>query len=292
LRWEFAVRRLAKVSWILAAGSVVVNGAVAVALWPELRPAAKGFVLKLKAAPRDHELHLARIVELVEAEGLRSDRDRADFVRSWVHRNSVHRIDGEHAKYAFDTPRVVSMLWSTHAEGAPPAHLSCGPRALAMKRILTELGILSRMTMIFTDDFGELRSHTYLGVFDRDTRRWEIQDPDFDAYYVNARTGARASTLELVFGNLDDFVPHQPGRSGWDATDLGKVRQWFEAMLLAPDFEGGRAVVLVNRDRFDLAKRYPNEGNEDFAQFARRRLGRPVVVENQSLASSAQVANR
>jgi hypothetical protein len=283
---------LTTVSWILAAGSVLVNAGVAVALWPELRPVAKGFVRKLTPAPRGHEIHLDHIVQLVEEQGLRSDRDRADFVRSWIHRNSVHRIDGEHAKYAFDTRRVVSMLWSTHAEGAPPAHLSCGPRALAMKRILTELGILSRMTMIFTDDFAELRSHTYLGVFDPESGRWEIQDPDFDAYYVDARTGVRASTLDLVFGNLDDFVPHQPGRSGWDATDLGKVRAWFEAMLIAPDFEGGRAVVLVNRDRFDPAKRYPKHGDEDFPQFARRQLGRPVIVENQSLLQSAQLAER
>jgi hypothetical protein len=284
-----------KLPWIIAAGSLALNAMGAAGtwrLWPELRPLAAEVVRESRPAPPGYERDLASIVGLVHAQRFATERERADFVRDWVHRNSVHQIDADHDRYAFDTRRVLSMVWSTYRDGAEPAHLSCGPRALLMRRILEELGIESRVTMVFTDDFSEVMSHTFLGVYDRDSKRWEIQDPDFNVYYESAATGLRASTLELVFGDLDDFVPRTPEKAGWSQTGLDRIRPWFEAMMLVNHSQGGKSVVLVNRERFDTRRRFAGNGGVDFVEFAMKHYARPVLVENQSLAPTSSFATR
>ena len=110
--------------------------------------------------------YLPLIKDYIESQGIGSKTAVIDFVRSWVNKNSVHEDDPSYnLRAAFNTPRVLSKLWKTHATKDAPVNLTCGPRTFAMQRILDELKIRSRVVMIFTDDFDNCVSHTFLEVF-------------------------------------------------------------------------------------------------------------------------------
>jgi hypothetical protein len=258
--------------------------------WSEIRPVVARIAKQWLRPPLPQQTAaLASIVQLVENQTFASEEERIVFVRDFVYRNSIHRIDEEHARYATDTPRVIAMLWS-HRSGGPPPHLSCGPRAYAMKGLLDALGIPSRAVMIFSDNEQELVSHTFLEVYDRGTLRWSIQDPDFNVHYVNLETRETASTIELVWGDPDRFVPRSPERDGWEENRMAHVkRDYFEAMVhLTRSAE--RSTVLVNADRFDPARRYPGNDGMSFYELAKRHYANPAFVTNHTFEPPRQHA--
>jgi len=71
--------------------------------------------------PQEFSANLDSINAYVQRQGFKTQADIIDFVREYVNRNSIHRIDAEHEAYAFNTPRVVSMLFEhDRGDGAPP----------------------------------------------------------------------------------------------------------------------------------------------------------------------------
>jgi hypothetical protein len=167
--------------------------------------------------------YIASIRKYIESRSIASKTETIDFIRNWVHRNSVHENDPSYdLRAAFNTPRVLSMLWQTHEAREAPVTLTCGPRAFAMQRILKELKIGSRIVMIFTDNFDNCVSHTFLEVFNPDTANWEIQDPDYNIYYIDEKTGERSAALGLIFGDIHSFIPVSYNGKGWK---INKVEQ-------------------------------------------------------------------
>jgi hypothetical protein len=214
---------------------------------------------------------LQAIRKYVEAQTFHSEAERIDFIRNWVYQNSIHLIDKEHDRYAFNTAKVLPMLWHTHLTGQAPAHLSCGPRAAAMQAILKELGIPSQMIFIFTDNYAQVQSHTFLEVFNRETSKWELQDPDFNLYYVNLQTQARVATADLIWGDLDVIVPRSPTAQGWAENNVEILkRDYFEAMMYVNDRKDAKSLILVNLDRFQPEKVFSNNADLTFYGFANK----------------------
>ena len=99
--------------------------------WYAIRPSIvkpdKIEILLQKAQIKLHlrEKMLVKIRKYIESQRFHSETERIDFIRDWVYRNSIHKIDAEHDRYARDTPRILFMLWRSYQTSKDFPHLSC-----------------------------------------------------------------------------------------------------------------------------------------------------------------------
>ena len=279
------IRNMLKIAVIFASLSAnVIFVALTIYYWHALRPTVVSIAKPLlHPTPKEYSSSIQAITQYIDSKKFSSKADKIDFVRNWVYENSIHKIDAQHEEYAFDTSKVISMLWNTHTSKQDYAHLSCGPRALAMKLILDNLDINSRVIMIFTDNNPQVNSHTFLEVLNIDTERWELHDPDFNIYYIDTENGDRIATSRLIWGDLDTVAPISINKEGWKDNNVQHLKQdYFEAMMYMNHLKGDKSVILVNTDRFNAAKVFEKNDNVTFYEFADRHYGKPIFVENQS----------
>ena len=218
-------------------------------------------------------LALRDVTEFIGSRSFTSESDKIDYVRNWVNENSIHKIDEEHRSYAWDTPAVVSMLWDTHLTKSGHPHLSCGPRANAMKSILEGLGVEARIVSTFTDDYSNVRSHTFLDVLNSETGVWELHDPDFNFCVVDMNTNERLPTFRLVAEDLGPVLPISATRSGWREHRIEHLKKsYFDAVM----YHDG-SVIFVNPDRFDMRKRFEGNDGMTFGEFTSSTYGGPGI---------------
>lgn len=180
-----------------------------------------------------------------------------DFVRNFVNENSIHLIDDEHERYAWDSKIVHKMIYQYYSgKSEKKPHLSCGPRAKIMREILTNMGIKSRNVITFSDNYDNIRSHTYLEVFNSSRGVWEAHDPDFNISYIDINTGKNVSVIDLVFGDIDSIKPKNKKGIGWNI-DYGKMGlanlkyKFFDAVLYKES-----SIMVVNKHKFDVDKNF------------------------------------
>lgn len=221
----------------------------------------------------DDEPAVTKIVKLVQEQGLNSYTDTIDFVREFVYDNSIHLIDEEFYEYAQKRKVILEMLYDHYESNAPLPHLACDPRAYAMIDILTGLGIRTRVVHIFSDDYPTIQGHIFLEVFNEDTHRWEVQDPDFNTYYIDKETGIRLCATQLVLGNLNHVAPIAPTREEIDSVTEALINgNYFEAMVIYDDEESAPMLIIINTDRFLPEKNF-GEKNEDVFTYVKRLYG-------------------
>jgi len=193
------------------------------------------------------------------------DHDRAtptEIIRrtmEFVHNNSVHLIDEEHRKYAFDIPVVINkLLLAYEGDDSEKPHLSCGPRSYAMREILTRFGIFSRLVQVFSDDYQEVKGHRLLEVFNPETESWEAWDPDYRVTYVDPDSKRRLDIMKIVFGDREKVVPQDGAIMGWEETKTALLREhYFEAALFESSNNGmANTIVIINRHEFNLGKTF------------------------------------
>jgi len=196
--------------------------------------------------------YLPDILRLIEDQGFETQTETIDFVRDFVYLNSVHKLDKEFWEYAYDTPRVLDMLYETYSQDAPPPHLVCDPRSYALAMILDELSIQSRTVYMYTDDFiadedKGIQSHTFLEVYNEDFGRWEVQDTDYNIYWEHIETGQRVGVMQLVLDDLSHYAPRS-FTPEVEAFAAERLPPYFEVMIYPQDKVG-----VVNIERFDPA---------------------------------------
>jgi hypothetical protein len=193
------------------------------------------------------------------------DDDRAtptEIIRrtmEFVHNNSVHLIDEEHRKYAFDIPVVINkLILAYEGDGSEKPHLSCGPRSYAMREILTRFGIFSRLVQVFSDDYQELKGHRLLEVFNPETGSWEAWDPDYRVTYVDPESKKRLDIMEVIFGDKEKLVPQDGAIMGWEETKTVLLREhYFEAALFEGTNNGmNNSIIIINPHEFNLGKTF------------------------------------
>lgn len=266
------------IRFFLAVAFFLTIGKPAWAVEPRATPAQP----TVQTEDQAYKQALTAIAAYIQRHRFSNDTQRIDFIRDWVNQNSIHLIDKAHAQYAFNVPKVISMLWQTYLTDQAPPHLSCGPRAAAMQAILNKLGMQNRTVFIFTDNYAQVQSHTFLEVFNRDTQKWEIQDPDFNIYYIDVRTQKRLATADLIWGDLDMLVPKSMTAQGWEENNVVILKQdYFEAMMYPAKNKDQQSIILINHDRFDPKKNFPDNGNITFNNFAMRFYKNPVFLVNQ-----------
>lgn len=219
-------------------------------LWPKLSYAKQWVKISL---PPCREA-LKNIVQLFQSHAHGSDLDLTIQVRNWVNTHSVHLVDDEHDSYAFEVAKVVEKLWLRSAGKIEPPHLSCGPRAYAMKEIVDTFGIESRIIDIFAISDGVIRSHTLLEVYDRQQRRWIMQDPDFNVTYRNQIDGRPMSALEvlqadgrMVEYSVDGYLIEN------EINCVNTIAHLFElGVLYRYSYRGRRSLLLWNKKEENL----------------------------------------
>ncbi|MFO0865412.1 MAG: hypothetical protein U0744_12305 [Gemmataceae bacterium] len=229
---------------------------------------------------------LDQLSRIVRDRSLKTIHDQVDFVIWLVHDHSVHCVDAWHNDYGEDERFVMSgILHGFRGDKSQFPHLSCGPRSLAVFRILHRIGIESRLVSLNTGRTGDLLGHTLLEVRNSETNRWEAADPTWAVHYWDSEQKRRASVLDLQFGNLKRIVPSgsRGNLRGWNAAfpislnSNGAVvdtmadvlhLDYFGAALYGAHQTQRPGVMVVNTNRFDVKQTFPATYGKSFREWA------------------------
>jgi hypothetical protein len=264
--------------------------------WLDIAPVlstVKRRALGVPTVEEEFAMSSERILQLVQADKTPSKTELIDGVRSFVFHNSVHKVDEEFEQYKSDIHYLLERMIQTAEKENPPPHSACGPRTIAMRIILAHAGIQSRIVEVYSDNYDQLVSHVFLEVFNPDSQRWEVQDPDLNIYYVHKETGERLSVMELCFGDLEQAVPVSDETRGWEESGVQNLKDdYFETIIYhpqggkAPPIISGTPLILVNTQRFNLDKRFPDNGSQNLIEFLTSvytRYDEPLVLSNQTV---------
>lgn len=216
----------------------------------------------------------ARIVAMAGIEAAMPLDEQVDRLRTFVTRNSIHKIDAEFYSYWHDLPQVIDRMIAFADGLGPPPHLECASRTELMEAVLTRLGHDTRGVAIFENAAG-FPSHTFLEVFDRTNGRWHVQDPDYDLYWQHVASGQRASIFDLVALPFSEVVPCNGTGCGWTLKSWegnNAVRlQTYLGLASVVDRDRDMRPLLVNTSRFNLAAPQFVEGaTRTFCEFAEK----------------------
>ena len=224
-----------------------------------------------------------RILSIINDKNFKSKTEFIDEVRNFVYHNSVNSIKEmglEHDESAWNITYVLEKIYLS-AKGAEfKPYLSCGPRAFAMRAILSDAGIESRIVLLFSDDFDSLEDHTVLEVFNPDTLMWEIQDPDSNSYYIDETTKKRISIAELILDNKESvqLVSDEEKEKDWQKTIMA---HYFDgAMYSFAWTRRSKSVVIYNPERFSASKEFPLDNNLTFFEIVKEKYENPAVISN------------
>lgn len=233
---------------------------------------------------------LDQIVQIVKTGSAQSHVDIVDYVMWFVHENSVEHPGPWHDANWLNGDVIFSGMVNAYRGYTPQKpFMTCGPRSVAMGRILHALGIKSRQIGLFTDDLGSLYGHQLIEVQRMPTGRWEAYDPTWSVFYINRKSGKHVSVMDILFGDLNDIVPTSPdGLSvGWEAvrritgssaSSMASLRyeNYFSAVQYYSFTTKRRQIMVVNTNRFDVEARLVND--TPFRQWADKIYGNPEWI--------------
>jgi hypothetical protein len=175
----------------------------------------------------------SQLAEKVDKNTSKSVNEIIDYTRKLVYENSIHKEDQEHDSYAFNKQAVTKKIWQAIA-GKEKPHLSCGPRVYAMKDILGELNIQSRVVDVMYND--GLNSHTVLEVFNHEIHRWQTHDPDNNSVFLD-KSENRLSAINIL-----------------TRINNGVFNRQIVAVVVRETYDGKQNSLFYNPERFTLKK--------------------------------------
>lgn len=196
-------------------------------------------------------------------------------VLNFVHNNSLHLIDDEHDAYAFNGFLMTKklLLASQGHENEKP-HLSCGPRAGLMVKILGHCGIHARTIQLFSDASKDVAGHRLVEVFNPETQTREVWDPDYRVTFVDAVTKKSLDIMDILLGDLEKIVPKDGNIEGWKETGTEKLKKdnYFGAVLFElPPQQVQYSVIVINQEKFDINKTFSD--GSTFKDWKRKYFG-------------------
>lgn len=207
------------------------------------------------AYPPEQQSAVARFVW---EQGFTTHTEIIDFVRSFIAQNSR---DDAQDDFAPDYGDALAQLYAHYRGEADPPRLLCDGQATAMLTLLKELGIESRLIYLYGDNSSGVQEHTVLEVFNPDTQWWEVHDVLRNLYLANASTGGRISIEQAIFGPLEQ-VAACDAEGQCSQEQLRPDRRYLEAFRY-----GHSDTFWVNPDRFDLSKRFPDNGGANLSEY-------------------------
>ena len=181
-----------------------------------------------------------------------------DATRNFVRENSDHGDGPWFEQHASDYPYVIRMLYLTSIgdKMAERPVLQCGNHAATMATILNQKGYVYRFVRALSGKHNPLQDHVILEVFNKDTDRWELHDPNYNVKYVYAKTREVASLSEVAMADdlAQSIIPCVVGNDrdcGWETNDAGKLltNGYYSAFEIQ-----GRNIIFLNHNRADFSR--------------------------------------
>ena len=209
--------------------------------------------------------------QIIEGKKAGNEQDLIDSIRNYVNRHSIHEEKSEEFRlYAFNTPVVIQKLVENFESGKSPPHLSCTPRAWAMRSILNDFGFKNRIIQLYFPGEDEMFSHTFLEVFNPETRLWEVHDPDINLIYVDS-LGNRLSIFAMKTKSEkgEVFYPKRGNEKGWHLSYL-KLSSPDNFKIIAFRYLKERYLedlVFIDQTQVNLDKRYSKNDNKNILEY-------------------------
>lgn len=230
-----------------------------------------------KHDPENFEKIVARIRSVVKKSGIIKKGELIEFARKFVYDNAT--TTGGGVEYSRELDKVLPALLQSSEKRGEKVAINCGPRALAMLRILEAFNIPCRFITVWSGvRDGRYRSHSFVEAYNDDTKSWQIEDPLFNIYYVNKKDGTRVSTKFIFQNGFDSVFPSNGAVSGWKELDLESLKKYFCAIAYDMNWntEFPIAVIIIKKDRMDpLAK---GKDNIDFFELYKGFYKNPVFI--------------
>jgi hypothetical protein len=168
---------------------------------------------------RDDSVYFTQINQIKEGSGVKDItdfHDRMDHLRVFINANSQHKEDEEfRASWRDRTKLAANFIDHLEKRRQDLPHMECSTRASLMGAILTSEGYKIRSIDVYHPlPSGLLSGHALLDVFNPHTKKWESQDPEYDVYWKNKKTGERVSMAEAGL-DLENIQPCNLKRCGW-----------------------------------------------------------------------------
>lgn len=186
-----------------------------------------------------------------------NNTEQIDFIRDWIFNNSIGTGD-TNSLNAFQTNITIENLFLASKKEKEKPALSCGPRSLVMEQILIMMGYKCRFVSIFFTGYysNQLGSHSFIEVYNPDTKHWEISDPLNNVYYIDS-LGKRLNTIEISYMKKGEYSPCKNGKVcgiGTLTDDLTRFPESFKLISLKE--YGEDFVILLNSKYYDAEKYY------------------------------------
>ena len=221
------------------------------------------------------------LANLGQIKGIIDDSSNSftDIIRNtaqFVHDNSLHLTDQEYHQYIRGNantviPEVIKkLLLAYQSDKSKKPHIACGLRSYAMRTILQQFGIYSRLISIFSDEYEYPENHRLVEVLHPDTGAWEVWDPDFRVSFVYHDSRKPADIMDLLFGDIERIIPVNASIEGWEETNTKHLKDdFFEALMFEGIFQNTPGnIIIVNQKRFDIHKTFSN--GLTFTEFAKK----------------------
>lgn len=215
---------------------------------------------------------IQRVIDFHKINEIRDFHARVDFVRDFVVKNTSHQGGDKFSSYWRNMPRMVDIFYSySTGESTEILEAECSVRSGFMMKILELCGDQVRGASIYA---APNASHTFLEVFNQETGRWEVQDPDYGIYWVNGE-GQRASIEELVASPHLEAMYTPCGSKGCGWSSWGKEGQDSKHLV---SFLGLAVRGRDDKVLFYNAQRYKEKGGlKAYCQSIPKNCKRSVV---------------
>jgi hypothetical protein len=161
-----------------------------------------------------------------------------DAARAFIKKNSIHKTDEGFKRGGY----AKKLIAFAKGEATEPPHMECATRTNLLNHVLKEMGYRTRKISIF-DTETNLRSHTFLDVWNDDSQRWQTHDPDRDIWWRD-RTGQSVSLVDYA-ERLEEIEPCSPEGCGWKQAE--KLRSKIDIISVTDQQRGKRYVVYTSR---------------------------------------------
>jgi hypothetical protein len=134
--------------------------------------------------------------------------------QKFVNNNSIHGVSPPYCDlWKEECKDQMAEAFNDAVEGGKKPDVFCSHRAFVMRLILSYgYGLKTRRVNLVNRT---MSGHVMVEVYNPDTQRWELYDPD---YYIYYQTGGKVLSLEDVI-RLDpenDYVPCSSKGCGWE----------------------------------------------------------------------------
>lgn len=210
-----------------------------------------------------HMKNLDQIRTIVST-GAANSTDIIHNTMKFIYENSTHDLveEGINQSYMFESVEsgIDHLIKAYNNPGYDKIMLSCGPRAMLMSYVLSYLSMDSRLVQVYSDENYSFAAHRLLEIYNPDTRRWELWDPDHQVTYIDRKTKQRIDGLKFVFSDKADILPVNGSIVGWEENQATNMKKGFDGAILYENqsvTEPG-ALFSVDSTLYDINKEIYN----------------------------------